>query len=236
MQPSEAVIQSLENMHIQAESQIIENDFEGAIKTYSEILLIEPDDETAYTGLGHCYLVLGQYRNAHDAYKNALAINPENPSAILGIQKIMDPDGLEGMVHPLQVEAEEASQVFVQESPTELLTPKEIPAPATPAPPTQSKKMNIPAKTLKIPLPKIAPPKPAQGQAGKDIADPRDIQRALRNTGFYSGPIDGVLGESSRKAIKEYQILHELKPDGVVGPKTWASLKLYLESNSALPV
>ena len=61
-------------------------------------------------------------------------------------------------------------------------------------------------------------------------ADARAHSRFVRNTGFYSGPVDGILGPASRKAIKEYQVLHELAPDGVVGPKTWSSLRLYLDS------
>jgi peptidoglycan hydrolase-like protein with peptidoglycan-binding domain len=66
-----------------------------------------------------------------------------------------------------------------------------------------------------------------------DAVDAREIQKALRNTGFYSGPIDGILGPGSRKAVKDYQVLHELTPDGVVGPRTWASLRLYLDPGEA---
>lgn len=291
---NESSIETLERLHAHAEAQIINNDFDGAIRTYSDILLIEPDDETAYTGLGHCYLVLGQFKKANDAYRHALSINPENESAILGIQKIMDPDGLEGMVHPLQVEAEGDDASLVSElqapavrqtQPERAATPPTQPKPATPAPlPVQERMSRLtvekaeppawltpkpePAATLvkpvkaepiakPLPMPaaiqttpaKTASVKPATPKtkpvkttspkttttspavAATDSVDARLIQKALRNTGFYSGPIDGVLGPVSRRAIKEYQALHELAPDGVVGPKTWASLRLYLDPN-----
>lgn len=56
----------------------------------------------------------------------------------------------------------------------------------------------------------------------------RDIQRALKRTGFYSGSIDGKIGPKTKEAIKAFQKSKGLKVDGVVGPKTWAELEKYL--------
>ena len=293
---SETTLRSLEHLHDQAESQILRNDFTGAVETYSQIILIEPDDEEAYAGLGNCYLVQGQFKKANEAYHNALAINPQNETAIIGIQKIMDPDGLEGMVHPSQIEAEETQarltapeplptptpypvevapvlqkkpekkvipakpsvslQLVVSPAHLErlapeketVLAPRPNPAPLVPAPipvPAPVVKKVVPAEKPKIksftatPAPKKALPAAAAFKAIEikpipaslsDVVDPREVQKALRNTGFYSGPIDGVLGPVSRQGIKNFQLLHELTPDGVIGAKTWASLKLYLDS------
>ncbi|MFH2137930.1 MAG: peptidoglycan-binding domain-containing protein [Candidatus Omnitrophota bacterium] len=69
---------------------------------------------------------------------------------------------------------------------------------------------------------------------GKDSADiakkvrTADIQKALSAAGLSPGPIDGRLGDKTKKAIREFQRVNELTIDGVVGPKTWEILKPYL--------
>ena len=71
---------------------------------------------------------------------------------------------------------------------------------------------------------------PVQQQAVSQASDSRnkDIQKALKNAGFYSGSIDGKLGPKTKKAIEEFQSSKGLKADGKVGPKTWSELKKYL--------
>jgi len=56
----------------------------------------------------------------------------------------------------------------------------------------------------------------------------RNIQIALQKSGFYKGPIDGVIGYTSKKAIKDFQKANGLKTDGIVGKSTWQKLKKYL--------
>jgi len=56
----------------------------------------------------------------------------------------------------------------------------------------------------------------------------KEIQTALKNAGFDPGSIDGRMGPRTRQAIKDFQKSKGLVPDGVVGPKTWASLGKYL--------
>ena len=71
---------------------------------------------------------------------------------------------------------------------------------------------------------------PVQQPAVSQTSDTRnkDIQKALKNAGFYSGSIDGKLGPKTKKAIEEFQSSKGLKADGKVGPKTWAELEKYL--------
>lgn len=78
------------------------------------------------------------------------------------------------------------------------------------------------------PLPPAGPYKPSV----------KEIQSALRNSGYYTGSVDGKLGPKSKKAIEEFQSANGLKADGKVGPKTWESLSKYLNANSgsAVPV
>jgi len=56
----------------------------------------------------------------------------------------------------------------------------------------------------------------------------KEIQTALKNAGFDPGSLDGKIGSRTRQAIKDFQKSKGLVPDGVVGPKTWASLGKYL--------
>ena len=44
------------------------------------------------------------------------------------------------------------------------------------------------------------------------------------NSGFYSGAVDGVFGEVTDGAVKEYQTRFKLTIDGIVGLKTKAAM------------
>ena len=57
----------------------------------------------------------------------------------------------------------------------------------------------------------------------------KEIQIALKNAGFYSGTIDGVIGKNTKNAIKEFQKANGLKADGKVGKKTKGLLAQYLK-------
>lgn len=56
----------------------------------------------------------------------------------------------------------------------------------------------------------------------------KQIQKALKNAGFYKGPIDGKAGRKTREAIKGFQKAKGLKADGLVGTKTSKELSQYL--------
>lgn len=53
----------------------------------------------------------------------------------------------------------------------------------------------------------------------------REIQTALKKAGFDPGPIDGIMGNRTRSAIRAFQEANNLKVDGVVGSNTTAALK-----------
>ncbi|MDP3702806.1 MAG: peptidoglycan-binding domain-containing protein [Candidatus Omnitrophota bacterium] len=63
----------------------------------------------------------------------------------------------------------------------------------------------------------------------------RDIQQALKNSGFYQGSVDGKMGPLTKSAIKEFQRVHGLKDDGVVGKQTWAQMSTYANLSSGSP-
>lgn len=60
-------------------------------------------------------------------------------------------------------------------------------------------------------------------------ATKKDVQQALKKAGYYDGKIDGKIGSRSKKAIHEFQSDHKLKPDGIIGRRTWNELKSYLD-------
>lgn len=51
------------------------------------------------------------------------------------------------------------------------------------------------------------------------------IQARLRNLNYYEGDIDGDIGPRTRAAIRMFQQVNDLDPDGIAGPKTQAKLK-----------
>ena len=62
---------------------------------------------------------------------------------------------------------------------------------------------------------------PAQGVPAPNIAG---AQVALRFHGFYGGPIDGVRGAQTSRAVRAFQRSRGLDVDGVVGPRTRARM------------
>jgi Transglycosylase SLT domain/Putative peptidoglycan binding domain len=62
---------------------------------------------------------------------------------------------------------------------------------------------------------------PAQGVPAPHVAG---AQVALRSHGVYGGPIDGIRGPLTRRAVRTFQRRHGLRVDGVVGRRTRAEL------------
>lgn len=92
MTATRAEIRDLEILHLRAQRLIDAGNFRQAVAIYWDIILLEPDDDAAYTNLGQLYLLLGDSGRAKDAFQNALHINPENEAAQAGFFKITRPD------------------------------------------------------------------------------------------------------------------------------------------------
>jgi peptidoglycan hydrolase-like protein with peptidoglycan-binding domain len=78
---------------------------------------------------------------------------------------------------------------------------------------------------------RLTPPEVKRGSKGNAV---RLLQELLKNYGipdYDPGPIDGDFGSLTEKAVKAFQTDNldfdgnPLRPDGIVGPKTWAALR-----------
>jgi peptidoglycan hydrolase-like protein with peptidoglycan-binding domain len=69
----------------------------------------------------------------------------------------------------------------------------------------------------------------------KGSTDPavRDLQVALKTLGFDPGPVDGVFGQQTENAVKQFQQAKEIPVDGIVGRVTWINID---EADQSHPV
>lgn len=51
-----------------------------------------------------------------------------------------------------------------------------------------------------------------------------ELQQLLKTKGFDPGPVDGILGPMTRRAVLAFQAANGLEVDGIVGPLTFAAL------------
>ena len=191
---------ALEKLHGRAEGLIAVNDFRGAIRLYSEIILAEPDDAAAYADMGRCYMILGDFERAESAFKNALHIDPANTTALEGLMRIHDPD-MDRYFEEKSAALPDVAPGFVEK--------ETAPAPKTVAP----------APTI----PAFAPTPEPDARTLKR----RRAQTALRNAGFFHGEINGYFGPDTKAAVQNFQMQNGLIPDGVIGTKTWNLLQEY---------
>jgi peptidoglycan hydrolase-like protein with peptidoglycan-binding domain len=74
-------------------------------------------------------------------------------------------------------------------------------------------------------------PEAAQAQSihptikrGSTGAAVRRAQNRLNQRGYDPGPLDGLFGNKTHRAVRFYQQDRGLDDDGIVGPRTWARL------------
>ena len=69
-----------------------------------------------------------------------------------------------------------------------------------------------------------------RGAAGDTVAE---IQRRLKNWGYYSGSVDGVYGGKTEEAVRYFQRKNGLSADGQAGNKTLAALGIPVSASSS---
>ena len=60
-----------------------------------------------------------------------------------------------------------------------------------------------------------------QGSSGGEV---KEVQRRLKNWGYYSGAVDGIFGAATYKAVVSFQQKNGLTADGIVGKATYKAL------------
>jgi N-acetylmuramoyl-L-alanine amidase len=60
-----------------------------------------------------------------------------------------------------------------------------------------------------------------QGSRGGEV---KEVQRRLKQWGYYSGAVDGIFGSGTKKAVISFQKKNGLTADGIVGKATYAAL------------
>ena len=60
-----------------------------------------------------------------------------------------------------------------------------------------------------------------QGSRGAEV---KEVQRRLKQWGYYSGAVDGIFGAGTKAAVIAFQKKNGLTADGVVGKATYAAL------------
>lgn len=65
------------------------------------------------------------------------------------------------------------------------------------------------------------------GSTGNEV---KQIQKKLKNWGYYDGNVDGIYGSKTVAAVKKFQRKNGLSVDGIAGPKTLAALGIQTSS------
>ncbi|MDD6146959.1 MAG: spore cortex-lytic enzyme [Oscillospiraceae bacterium] len=68
------------------------------------------------------------------------------------------------------------------------------------------------------------------GSRGEEV---RQVQKKLKELGYYNGAVDGIFGSGTQKAVRAFQKNCGLTVDGIAGPKTLQYLGLTSGSSSA---
>lgn len=66
------------------------------------------------------------------------------------------------------------------------------------------------------------------GATGNEVAE---VQRRLKQWGYYNGAVDGIYGSGTREAVRKFQAKNGLTADGVVGLQTYQALGMNASYN-----
>jgi peptidoglycan hydrolase-like protein with peptidoglycan-binding domain len=64
-----------------------------------------------------------------------------------------------------------------------------------------------------------------RGMRGEDV---KILQSKLESLGYLVGPIDGIFGSKTERAVRQFQKANSIKVDGIVGPQTYKMLERLL--------
>lgn len=67
-----------------------------------------------------------------------------------------------------------------------------------------------------------------KGSTGNEVIQ---IQKKLKNWGYYNGDIDGIYGSKTKSAVEKFQRKNGLKVDGIAGTNTLKAMGIQSSSN-----
>ncbi|MBP3431520.1 MAG: spore cortex-lytic enzyme [Clostridia bacterium] len=70
-------------------------------------------------------------------------------------------------------------------------------------------------------------------EAALTTSQTRTVQTKLKRWGYYTGKVDGIYGNLTRKAVRYFQQKNGLAVDGIVGPKTAAALGMSIKGDDS---
>jgi len=70
-------------------------------------------------------------------------------------------------------------------------------------------------------------------KAGSSGSEVKTLQTKLKRWGYYSGPVDGIYGSGTKKAVEYFQRKNGLGVDGLVGPATAKALGMSVSGGSS---
>ena len=80
--------------------------------------------------------------------------------------------------------------------------------------------------TLRATLPSSEGPRPLTGRSELFNSIVRRVQLGLLAYGYYDGPINGVVGPQTRKALKQFQGAFHMQQTGTITPEVLDALKV----------
>lgn len=69
---------------------------------------------------------------------------------------------------------------------------------------------------------KVQPFMVKYGMRGDSV---KTVQTILMELGFYADSVDGIFGNNTLNAVKDFQLAHKMLPDGIVGDATLMAMK-----------
>ena len=94
-------------------------------------------------------------------------------------------------------------------------------------------KKNIKFLILMIILIMLIPVCYGASKYGSNGEEVREIQKKLKEWGYYDGEIDGIYGSGTFSAVKKFQQKNGLIVDGIAGEKTLSALGITSDNNSS---
>ena len=198
-------------------------------------LYVKPDHELALVALAGAQEAIKRYDSAILTYNKIPAQSPLAPA--VGIRKAFALNSLDKvdeargtLVALLDTKVEGGEAAATTPAPTPAAVP-DVTAAAQEQAPSAEAEAEAAAPSAGTDLPSEDAP------LRLGVKDDRvlKLQQALSRLGYDIGEPDGAYGDRTRKAVLKFQRDKKLRPDGLVGPSTFASI-VGIEPGAVAPV